>query len=173
MIGLNFLSPEALVLLVLAPLLVFIALRSGVHLPRDRAAFSLVLRLVVLGLLVMALASPRILQRAESLSTVFLVDASDSITPDQVNAETDWVRQAIGKMGPKDQAGVVVFGGNALVEQPMSHLEELPNLNSQPVKTSTDISSAIRLGLGLLPDTTARRMVILSDGNENTGKAID
>ncbi|MBV8083330.1 MAG: VWA domain-containing protein [Chloroflexi bacterium] len=139
MIGLNFLSPEALVLLVLAPLLVFIAMRSGVHMPRDRAVFSLILRLVVLGLLVMALASPRLLQRAESLSTVFLLDASDSITPDQVNAETDWVRQAIAKMGPKDQAGVVVFGGNALVEQPMSHLEDLPNLSSQPAGADTAV----------------------------------
>jgi uncharacterized membrane protein len=76
-------------------------------------------------------------------------------------------------MESKDQAGVVVFGENALVEEPMSHLEDLPRVNSQPVKTRTNLAGAIRFGLALLPNTSARRMVILSDGNENVDKAID
>src|SRR5262249_11821262 len=107
------------------------------------------------------------------LSTVFLVDASDSVSGDQVNAQVDWIRRSVKAMGIKDQMGVVVFGENALVEQPMSHIEELPHLSSQPVKTHTDLAGAIRLGMALRPTTTARRMVILSDGNENIGKAIE
>ncbi|HVA26000.1 MAG TPA: VWA domain-containing protein [Chloroflexota bacterium] len=173
MLALHFLSPQAFLLLAVVPLVLFIAWKSGVHMPKDRALFSLSLRIAVLGLLILAIASPRIVQRAESLSTVFLVDASDSVAGDQVNAEADWVRGALKHMAPKDQAGVVVFGANALVEEPMSHLEDLPRINSQPVKTRTDIAGAIRLGLALLPNTSARRMVILSDGNENVNKAID
>ncbi|HLQ31173.1 MAG TPA: glutamine amidotransferase [Chloroflexota bacterium] len=173
MLALHFLSPQAFLLFLLVPLVLLIAWKSGVHMPQDRAIFSLSLRLLVLGLLVVALASPRIVKRADSLSTVFLIDASDSVTGDQINAELDWVRSALKHLGAKDQAGVVVFGENALVEQPVSHLDELPHLSSQPVKTRTDISGAIRLGLALLPNTSARRMVILSDGNENIGKAID
>jgi uncharacterized membrane protein len=173
MLALHFLTPEAFALLAVVPVVLWIAWKTGVHMPRDRAVFSLSLRLAVLGLLIFALASPRIVQRAESLSTVFLIDASDSVTGDQVNAEVDWVRGALKHIGPKDQAGVVVFGQNALVEQPMSHLEELPRVSSEPVKTRTDLAGAIRLGLALLPNTSARRMVILSDGNENVGKAAD
>lgn len=173
MLALHFLTPQAFLLALVVPLVVFIAWRSGVHMPTDRAWFSLGLRLVVLGLLILALASPRIVQRAESLSTVFLVDASDSVTGDQVNAEVDWMRAALKHMDIKDQAGVVVFGANALVEQPMAHLEELPHLSSEPIKNRTDLAGAIRLGLALLPNTAARRMVILSDGNENIAKAID
>src|SRR5690349_3460124 len=124
--------------------------------PKDRAIFSLSLRLAVLSLLILAVAAPRIVQRADSLSTVFLIDASDSVTGDQVNAEVNWVRGALKHMGAKDQAGVVVFGQNALVEQPMSRLEDLPRISSEPVKTRTDLAGAIRLGRGLLPDTSAR-----------------
>ncbi|HEX6513514.1 MAG TPA: VWA domain-containing protein, partial [Chloroflexota bacterium] len=173
MLALHFLTPQAFLLLLVVPLVLLIAWKSGVHVPRDRAIFSLSLRLAVLTLLVLALASPRIVQRAESLSTVFLIDASDSIGGDQVNAEADWARDALRHIGAKDQAGVVVFGQNALVEQPMTHIQELPRLTSQPVTTRTDLAGAIRLGLALLPNTTARRMVILSDGNENLGKAAD
>ncbi|HLG70021.1 MAG TPA: VWA domain-containing protein [Chloroflexota bacterium] len=173
MLALHFLTPEAFLLALAIPLVLFIAWKSGVHMPKDRAIFSVTLRLIVLSLLILAVASPRLVQRAESLSTVFLVDASDSISGDQVNAEADWVRGALKHMEPKDQAGVVVFGGNALVEQPMSHLEDLPRLSSEPVKDHTDLAGAIRLGMALLPNTTARRIVILSDGNENVGKAID
>jgi len=172
-IGLHFLTPQAFLLFLLVPLVVFVAWKSGVHMPQDRAIFSLSLRLVVLTLLIVALASPRIVKRADSLSTLFLIDVSDSVTGDQVNAEVDWVRQALKRMAVKDQAGVVVFGENALVEQPMSHLEELPHLSSQPVKSRTDLAGAIRLGLALLPNTSARRIVILSDGNENLGKGLD
>ena len=173
MLALHFLTPQAFALLALVPLVLFIAWKSGVHMPKDRAIFSLSLRLAVVSLLVLAIASPRIVQRAETLSTVFLIDASDSVAGDQVNAELDWVRGALKHIGAKDQAGVVVFGQNALVEEPMSHMEDLPRLNSEPVKTRTDLGGAIRLGLALLPNTSARRMVILSDGNENVNKAID
>src|SRR5438445_9174713 len=103
MLALNFLSPQFFVLLALVPLVVFTAWRSGVHIPRDRAIFTLTLRLVVLGLLILALATPRVVKRAESLSTVFLVDASDSVAGDQVNAEMSWVRAALKHMESKDQ----------------------------------------------------------------------
>src|SRR5207302_2988516 len=99
--------------------------------------FTLSLRLAVLTMLIFALASPRIVQRADSLSTVFLVDASDSVSGDQVNAELAWLRDALKHEGIKDQAGVVVFGANALVEEPMAHLDDLPRLSSSPVKTRT------------------------------------
>ncbi|MHB8620668.1 MAG: vWA domain-containing protein, partial [Chloroflexota bacterium] len=173
MLGIDFLNPLALGLLALLPVVWFIAHRGGVHMPVDRAVFSLALRGGVLCLLVMALAMPRILVKARHLSTVFLVDASDSVTGDQVNAEVGWIRKALTHAGPRDQAGVVVFANNALVEQPIGRLTSLPNLTSQVDKSHTDIAAAMRLGLAMLPNTTARRMVILSDGNENVGKAID
>jgi len=169
----DFLNPSALALLALLPVVWLIARPTMQHLPRDRAVFSLAVRGVVLGLLVLALAMPRVFQTANSLSTVFLLDASDSVTGDQVNAEVDWVRKALQHTGSADQAAVVVFGENALVEQPLSHLTDLPAIASNVVKSHTDIAAAIRLGLGLLPNTSARRMVILSDGNENLEKAVD
>jgi len=173
MLTLQLLNPWALTLLVLLPLAGWIASRGGVHMPRDRAWFSLALRLLVLALLVLALAMPRVLRTANRLSTVFLVDVSNSITPDQVNAELGWIRSALAAQGPRDQAGVVLFGANAVVEQPLSHLTSLPRFASTVEQGHTDIAAAVRLGLGLLPNTTARRLVLLSDGNENLEQSLD
>ncbi|MGH2520313.1 MAG: VWA domain-containing protein, partial [Chloroflexota bacterium] len=173
MLTLQLLNPWALALLVLLPLAGWIASRGGVHMPRDRAWFSLGLRLLVLALLALALAMPRVLRTANRLSTVFLVDVSDSITPDQVNAELGWIRSALRAQGPRDQAGVVLFGANAVVEQPLSRLTSLPRFASTVQRGHTDIAAAVRLGLGLLPNTTARRLVLLSDGNENLEQSLD
>ena len=48
----------------------------------------------------------------------------------------------------------MVFGGNALVERPMSSVRELAPLRSTPVKGNTDLEEAIGLGLALYPADT-------------------
>jgi Mg-chelatase subunit ChlD len=70
-----------------------------------------------------------------------------------------------------DSAGVVVFGADALVDRPVSTDKTAPDLGSKPSTTYSNLADALRLGLGILPADTARRMVLLSDGKENVGSA--
>ncbi|MDX1615442.1 MAG: FixH family protein [Candidatus Promineifilaceae bacterium] len=161
----RFTTPLALLLLLLIPYFVWLA--PPVRRPRQRA--SLALRLTILLLLVFSLAGTQFVRAADSLAVVFLVDLSDSVGQEQHGAAEAFVRQAVGELGPDDSAAVVVFGGNALVERPLSGLADLAPISSVPQSISTDIGEALRLGLALFPPGSARRMVLLSDGLATTG----
>ncbi len=168
----DFTTPLALLLLLLIPYFIWLgrpSLRSGLW----REWFSLGLRLVIMLLLVLGLAGTRIVRAADELAVVFLMDASDSISPGEFDRVVDYVRQAIDTMGPEDQAAVVLFGANALVDRPMSRLAELAPIRSIPLALHSDIAEALRLGLALFPSGTARRIILLSDGSETIGNALE
>ena len=167
----DFTTPLALVLLLLIPYFLWLG-RPSSQRGRRREWLSLGLRLTILLLLVLGLAGIRIVRAADELAVVFLVDASDSISKEEFDKAEEYVRLAIESMGPSDQAAVVLFGANALVDRPMSGLAELAPLRSIPLALHSDIAEAVRLGLALFPSGTARRIVLLSDGSSTIGDAV-
>jgi hypothetical protein len=90
-----------------------------------------------------------------------------------VAAEVGYVRSALEAMSPDDQAAVVVFGADALVERSMSPVRELSAITSTPITSETDLAEAIQLGLALFPSGYAKRMIILSDGAQTSGDAFE
>jgi uncharacterized membrane protein len=84
-----------------------------------------------------------------------------------------YVEEALRAMPAGDRAAVVVFGENALVERAPSSLASLGRIGSIPVTTRTNIQDAVQLGLALLPADSQKRLVLLSDGGENSGRAVD
>lgn len=167
----RFTAPLALLLLLALPAIAVLGWPSR-GFGRWREIVSLVLRLAIVLCLVLALAGLEVLRPAEDLAVVFLVDASDSMPEVAKAAAEEYVRRALEAMGPGDQAAVIVFGGEALVERSMSPDRELGRLASVPSTAQTDLSAAIRLGLALYPGEAARRMVILSDGAETSGDGL-
>jgi uncharacterized membrane protein len=167
----SFTSPIALFLLLLIPYFVWVGrpyrLQSGRGRWRDWA--SLGLRLFILLLLTFSLAGTQMVQAADDVAVIFLIDASDSMGPEQAAAAETFVREAITNMPANAQAAVILFGSNALVERPMSGLTELGPIRSVPQSLQTNISGAIRLGLALFPAGSGRRMVLLSDGIVTSG----
>ncbi len=162
--------PTALLLLFLAPIVLALGWpRRGFGFQRE--ALGLGIRLLILVCLVFSLAGLQIVSAARSLAVVFLVDFSDSISQQARQAEVDTVRQAIQKMPADDQAAVVVFGADALVERLMSNSHTLDQVRSIPSSSQTNIAKAIQLGLALYPPGSARRMLILSDGAATAGDA--
>jgi Mg-chelatase subunit ChlD len=123
--------------------------------------------------IVFALAGVQLIRPVDRVTTVFLIDGSDSVSPAQHDRAVSYVEEALRDKAPQDQAAVVVFGQNALVERAPSTTAALGQLASVPVATRTNIQDAIQLGLALLPADTQQRMVLLSDGGENSGRAAD
>ncbi|MEO0563530.1 MAG: VWA domain-containing protein, partial [Chloroflexota bacterium] len=157
-----------LVLLLLLPAAAYIGFpRQRYRRPRDIT--SLVLRLIILSLLILALSGAQVVRSADKLAVVFLVDVSDSIDPETQEAAFDYVREAVEGMNVNDSAGIVLFGTNAVVERQVSNVASLGNVQSAPVTSNTDLAEAIRLGLALFPTDAARRMVVLSDGRPTVG----
>jgi Mg-chelatase subunit ChlD len=168
----QFSSPLALLLLLVLPFFFWLGWPSRGY-GRRREISSLVLRTLILLLLIFALAGLEIRRGGDNLAVVYLVDASDSMPQEAEAAAFDYVRESMNMMGTDDQAAVILFGGDALVERPMSANKSLDSFASLPDTSQTDLASAIRLGMALYPPGSARRMIILSDGAQTDGDAID
>lgn len=166
----TFTTPLALALLICIPLILYLGWPRQ-RFRRTRDITSTTLRVVIVTLLVLALAGVQVVQSAEKLAVIFLVDASDSVGPVAVDIAFDQVRQALTRMSPSDEAGVIVFGNDAQVERAVNDVRELGTLRATPDTGNTDIGGAIRLALALFPADSARRIVILSDGIPTLGNA--
>ncbi len=170
----HFTTPLALLLLLTLPIFAYLGWPTRGY-GRSREITSLLLRLIIVLSLILALAGLELLRGSNQLATVFLVDASDSMPEQAKTAAIDYIQTALQEMGPDDQAAIILFGDDALVERPMSPSKELGGgdrpFTSIPNTGQTDLAEAIRLGLALYPSGAARRMIILSDGATTAGDA--
>ncbi len=166
----TFSTPLALVLLVSVPFVLYLGWPRQAY-RRRRDVLSLMLRTLIVLLLVFALAGAQAVQSANRLAVVYLVDVSDSVGQAVREAELDYVRQSLPSMGPDDEAGVVLFGANAVVEKPLNNVRELGAIQSAPSTGNTNLEKAIRLALGMFPADAARRIVVLSDGRPTIGNS--
>jgi Mg-chelatase subunit ChlD len=167
-------NPGAFIaLLPLVAIVIYLARTSRRGMRPQRARAALALRLGVLLFLVLALADLRVRTVADRLAVAFLVDVSDSVGSAARDGALPLIRQALAAAPAGDEAAVVAFGGDAFVERPPGPSRDVPQLTSNPPKGATDLAAALRVGLGLLPTDKARRIVVLSDGNENRGRAAE
>jgi uncharacterized membrane protein len=169
--GVRFESATWLLLLIPALLITFIpqlASRRRIGARRRRAA--LVIRTLLLTSLVFALAGFQLVLPVDRLATVFVVDLSDSVGATGREDALAFLRDTLKVMPEEDQAGIVAFGKDALVERLPEDLREIDRLRSTPVKAATNIGGALRLAAALFPDAAQKRIVLISDGNDTTGR---
>ena len=168
--GIAFETPLALLLLVPAlafTLVLYLGARRRIGGGRRRAA--LIVRTLLLGALVFALAGFRLVLPVDRLATVFVVDLSDSVGNEGRQDALAFLRETLDVIPDGDVAGIVAFGKEALVERLPSDLGEIDRIASTPVRSASDIGAALRLATALFPDEAQKRIVLLSDGNDTTG----
>ncbi|MEI8166031.1 MAG: VWA domain-containing protein [Chloroflexales bacterium] len=170
---LSFIYPEMLWLLLAVGLIWAIALLTPRRLAPWRFWSGLALRTGITLALVLAVAGTQLVLPVQRLTTVFLLDGSDSL-PAATRAQAEsFMQAALAQMPNDDQAAIVVFGGNALVERAPSAERRLGRITSVPVATRTNLEEAIQLGTALFPADAKKRLVLLSDGGENAGQAVE
>ena len=172
MIGFSFVYPQYLWLLLLIPLTAGLALFGRRALSQARFWGGLALRVLLLLLIILALSGAQLRLPTNTLTAVFVLDVSDSVPPAEQALGEDLIREAVEAMPTGDQAAIVVFGEDALVERLASEDSSLAQLTSAPITTRTDIASALQLAMALFPDEGAKRLVLLSDGRENLSTAL-
>ncbi|MDM8527270.1 VWA domain-containing protein [Anaerolineales bacterium HSG24] len=163
--------PEALFLLLLIPMLIWVAWPERNRLHWFRESLSLVARSLIILLIVLALAGLQWVEETDNLATIFVLDRSDSISQAGQETGLTYIRQALTHMQPNDRGGIVVFGADALVERTPSDNQSLREIGSAPIKSYSNLSRALSLALATFPNDAAKRLVILSDGAENIGDA--
>lgn len=173
----SFVQPQHLWLLLLLIPLIGLALAYPDALRRRTAPWrfwlSLGLRTLIFGALVFALAGAQWVRKAPATTTVFVIDSSDSVSPNARAQAEQYVKDALTTMASGDRAAVIVFGTEPLVERAPSDSQQLVRLVVAPPSNYTDIERALQLALAVLPSETRKRVVLLSDGGENRGRALD
>ena len=128
----------------------------------------MVMRGIIAGLLILSLCGLSIKVTSKQVTTLFLVDMSDSNEQNLKEIEA-YIRGQIDNMPKKNQAGVVVFGDDVLVDQFISDKKIFTELSSSPVSTATNLEKAVSSALSIFPDESAKRLVLITDGLENAG----
>ncbi|HMP41673.1 MAG TPA: VWA domain-containing protein, partial [Roseiflexaceae bacterium] len=165
----HFLHPEALWLLLLLPLLWLSVAALPARLSRLRRRISIVLRSLLALALILAVAGIQTRWSSGATTTVFLIDGSDSVAASQRARAEAYVAEALAAMPPDDQAALVVFGERALVERSPSSARTLGQIVGRPPGGATNLNDALQLGLAILPAEARQRLVLISDGGQNSG----
>lgn len=167
-----------LLLLVLIPALWLLSFRSLAGLGRGRRFAALVFRSLVLTAIVAALAEVQPERTSERVTVMFLLDQSESIPQTKRQLMLDYVVQEVAKHRNDergDQAGVIIFGWDALVEIP-PFADDLPAVGElesarELRRDGTNLAAALKLAQASFPEDSAKRIVVVTDGNENIGNA--
>lgn len=140
--------------------------------PRQRVV-CFVLRSAILALLVLSLAGLRTLLPSPELGVVFVVDGSASVSPEAAKQARDFVESALPHQRAGDSVGVTGFGRGTEVWQPPMERAALMEWPRMADARASDIGGALDISSALLPSGQARRIVLLSDGNDTAGRAAE
>lgn len=146
--------------------------------PSSRPWLWLALRTLAVLCVTLALARP-VWDRPQPFeSRVFVADLSDSIPPTLQQAEAEWISRQLTRSDSHHPAAVVAFGESALVERPLrpQATQAAPSPTqgflSRPGGSATHIEAALELAASLIPPGLPARLVLLSDGGETDGSAL-
>ena len=122
--------------------------------------------------LVFAIAGLQWLLPIEGMNVFFVSDRSDSIPSPQQDAAKELVNRLAKGKQKVDKAGVIVFGSEASIESMPNPIVDLQKIQAVVGTERTDLAAAMRLGTAAFPETGQKRLVLLTDGNENMGDAM-
>ncbi len=190
--SLEFVRPWWLVAFAFVPWVWLVSRRSLSGLGPTRREVAIILRCGLVACLALALAEPRVRRASENVTVLFVIDRSFSVPPevdpsrvgpDGVPLDLRWervrrfVNDSVRFRGPNhrhDQAGVILFGKRPKLVLPPAAVDRLPvdeRLAGPLDGQYTDIAAALKLALASFPEGTGKRVVLISDGNENLGRA--
>lgn len=152
---------------------------SQVEIPAWRRRFALVLRTLSILFLVLAISGLKIVHKSDRLTLMFALDVSQSVPESEIEAAAKKVDEIVKRLKSDDEVGLITFAGQANVQiPPQSAMFYQPFLKNSRLLTTaldreqTNLGAAIRLASGAFPEDRIKRLIILSDGNENSGDAV-
>src|SRR5690606_25825086 len=151
---------------------VWLSVRSASSLAGWRRWAALAVRLVITLFVGLALAGVRYRMPVDAMNVFFVLDRSDSIPPAQQEAARELVNTLSQRKRPGDRGGVVVFGADGAIESTVNEAVDLQRVQAVISTVGTDIAGAIRLATAAFPESGQRRLVVMTDGNQTAGDAI-
>ncbi len=187
--SLEFVQPWWLVLLLVIPFIVQFSYRSLAGLGPVRRWVALSVRCFLVMLLVLAVAEPRLRRPNENVCVIYVIDRSLSV-PQEIDTgsaegERDlrflrlqqFIHSSVQQRGVghrNDLSGAILFAKRPRLVFPPSPVDKLivsDALAGAMDPNYTDIAASLKLAMASFPEDTGKRIVLISDGNENLGNA--
>lgn len=158
-----------LLLLVVAAMLFLTSKKLGTRAGGKKAIY-LGARFFTCLFLILALSSLGIVWTVEDTSTIFLLDASDSMVQYRNDIE-GFVKEALGLMKDKDEAAIISFGEEPVMENFLSQQPAFQHISQIQGSKYTNIEKALNAALSVPPEDSRKRIVLVTDGEENEGNS--
>ena len=129
----------------------------------------IIVRILVVTLMVTSIAQIQIKKVSKDMTTIFVVDASDSLVDKQDEIEA-YLKNLISNMPGGNEYGMVVFGKDATIEQFVTSNKNFISLSTDVVSHATNIEDAVETAISMLPEDGGKRIVVVSDGLQNEGE---
>ena len=146
--------------------------RTEAQLSRWRKWLALAIRVVVTLLIVLAVAGLQWRLPIEGMNVFFVLDRSDSVPSPQQDGARTLVNRMAAQRKKDDKSGVIVFGTDASIDRLPNEKIDLQKIEAVVDPQRSDLAGAIRLATAAFPETGQKRIVLMSDGNENLGDAM-
>jgi Ca-activated chloride channel family protein len=125
------------------------------------------IRAIILSLLILALAGVRWRMRSGDLSVLYVVDDSASLTPEAREQARDFVRRSALTSASGDRIGVVGFARTPKIWQALqSNFAISKRWVECEDRSGTRIAEALKFASAVFPVESAKRIILLSDGND-------
>lgn len=150
----------------------WLAWKTDVQIAPWRRWAALVLRTSVCLALVFAIAGLQWLLPVEGMNVFFVLDRSDSVPSAQQDAAKSLVNKMADQKKKDDKAGVIIFGTDASIDRMPNEAISLEKVEAVVDSQRSDLASAVRLATAAFAETGQKRIVLMSDGNENIGDVM-
>ena len=162
-----------LLILLVIPLLWRMLRHTTIGLSRRHLRAAVIVRTTVLVLLSLALMRPVWHRAGKWISVVYALDVSSSIDPSFLETAMDWIASSSAS-GEPDHAAFIAFGGSAQnvggVEGIRSVGVSSDGANGSINQSATDLETAVAQALRSFDPRYLKRLVLITDGNENAGE---
>ena len=126
-----------------------------------------VLRLLVLGSLLLALAGPEFDVGGRGMDVVLVVDRSRSMPEGAEDRVLEVIQNVERARSAGDRVGIVTFGTSSRIEHILSSEAQLDQFIKTVLPDGSDLNSAVLTALNLVDANRPARILVLSDGESN------
>jgi Ca-activated chloride channel family protein len=138
---------------------------------RGTSRVSFLLKSTVFALLVAAMAGPHAQLPERHLAVTLVADTSASMPKESIEQSQQLMRD-LDRANSNADLRLITFAGGAQVQDVPSDPQKVTISDTAAAGMETDIEGAIDLALSTFPKEGARRIVLVSDGNQTHGDAL-
>lgn len=166
--GFQLMRVYPLVLIPVCIILILYLSKLAVRVNKKKLRIVMLLRCIVITFIILSICGTSFYWTVRDITTIFVVDNSDSIGSEKGEFE-GFVKEALNYKNDKDSFGIVAFGANSEVESFISKEKAFAKIEGQVNGNFTNIENALTSSMALFPNNTNKRIVLISDGEENIG----